>query len=196
VERGQLVGSRSELPGLNRTPLLDTPEAALNQAFAWAVRRDPAGVRADPGDEFDWGDADLEELLEAARTFRRVGPSAGPEPQWLLYQVVAGLFGVRADAAGGRFEVGPWVVDTWRVMALRRIRCHRTILDVEVRPRSEWVGIRFELGFGPAIPLAVSVRNTGPISQVTIDEVPVEGERAVFTLQQQHEVVFFLRSPG
>ena len=44
VERGELVGGGPELPGLNRSPLLDTPEAALNQAFAWAVRRDPAGV--------------------------------------------------------------------------------------------------------------------------------------------------------
>ena len=194
VERGQLVGGGPELPGLKRTPFLDTPEPALNQAFAWAVRRDPSGVRADPGDEPDWGDPDVEELLDSARTFRRVGPWAGPEPQRFLHQVVAGLFGIRADAGGGRFDASPWIVDGWRAMALRRVRCHRTILDFEVRARSEWVTLRLEVGFGPAIPLAVQVRNTGPISQVTIDEVPVEGERAVFTLQQQHEVTFFLRS--
>jgi hypothetical protein len=133
-------------------------------------------------------------LLDSARSFRRVGPSTGLDPQLFLQQVVAGLFGVRADAAGGRFEIHPWRVDSWRAMALRRLRCHRTILDVEMRARSEWVTVRFEVGFGPAIPLSVQVRNTGPISQLTIDEVPVEGERAVFTLQEQHEVTFFLRS--
>jgi len=192
VERGQLVGGGPELPGLNRTPLLDTPEAALNQAFAWAVGRDPAGVRADPTDGSAFSEDDFEELLESTRTFRRVGPSAGLEPRVFLHQVVAGLFGVRADGAGGRFEVAPWIVETWRAMALRRVRCHRTILDVEVRPRSEWVTLRFEVGFGPAIPLAVQIRNVGPISQITIDEVPVEGDRAVLTLLQQHEVIFFL----
>ena len=194
VERRELVGSRPELPGLNRTPLLDTPEAALNQAFAWAVRRDPSGVRADPGAESTWSEGELEELLDSARTFRRVGPSTGLDPQLFLHQVVAGLFGVRADAAGGRYEIHPWRVDSWRAMALRRLRCHRTILDVEMRARSEWVTLRFEIGFGPAIPLSVQVRNTGPISQLTIDEVPVEGERAILTLQDQHEVTFFLRS--
>lgn len=194
VERRELVGGRTELPGLSRTPLLDTPEPALNQAFAWAVRRDPSGVRADPGTEQVWSDVELEDLLDSARSFRRVGPSTGLDPQLFLQQVVAGLFGVRADAAGGRFEIHPWRVDSWRAMALRRLRCHRTILDVEMRARSEWVTVRFEVGFGPAIPLSVQVRNTGPISQLTIDEVPVEGERAVFTLQEQHEVTFFLRS--
>lgn len=196
VERRELVGSRPELPGLNRTPLLDTPEAALNQAFAWAVRRDPSGVRADPGAEPAWSDAELEDLLDSARMFRRVGPSTGGglDPQLFLHQVVTGLFGVRADAAGGRFEINPWRVDSWRAMALRRLRCHRTILDVEMRTRSEWVTLRFEVGFGPVIPVLVQVRNAGPISQVTIDEVAVEGERAILTLQDQHEVTFFLRS--
>jgi hypothetical protein len=194
VERGQLVGRGSELPGLSRTPLLDTPEPALNQAFAWAIRRDPAGVRADPVDGWVFGEDDFEELVESARAFRRVGPSAGLAPQVLLHQVVAGLFGIRADGAGGRFEVTPWVVGAWRAMALRRVRCHRTVLDVEVRPRMEWVTVRLEVGFGPAIPVSVQVRNTTPIGQVTIDEVPVQGDRAVLTLQQQHEVTFFLGS--
>lgn len=195
VERGQLVGRGPELPGLSRTPLLDTPEPALNQAFAWAVRRDPAGVRADPADGSSFGEDDFEELLESARAFRRVGPSAGLAPQVFLRQVVAGLFGVRADGAGGRFEVAPWVVGPWRTMALRRVRCHRTILDVEVRARTEWITLRFEVGFGPPIPLSVQVHNIGPIGQVTIDEVPVEGNRAVLTLQEQHEVTFFLGRP-
>ncbi|HTL04993.1 MAG TPA: glycosyl hydrolase family 65 protein, partial [Gemmatimonadales bacterium] len=66
---------------------------------------------------------------------------------------MAGLFGARADAAGGRFELAPWIPAGWRTMALRRLRCHRTLLSVDVRPRAEWVTVRLEVGFGPAIPL-------------------------------------------
>lgn len=193
VERGELDRRRPELPGLSRAPILDSPVEALNQAFAWSVRRDPAGVRADPGGEPDWGLDDFEELLETAETFRRVGPGAHLEPERFLHQIVAGLFGIRSDAAGGRFEIAPWVVPGWRSLALRRLRCHRTVLDVEVRARAEWVTVAFEHGFGPAIPLAVSLRHAGAIARVLVDEVPLDGERAVFTLQELHEVMFFFR---
>jgi len=78
-------------------------------------------------------------------------------------------------------------------MALRRLRCHRTLLDVEVRPRAAWTTVRLELDFGPPIPLALRLRNAGVIARITVDEVALEGERAVFTLQGQHEAVFFFR---
>ena len=158
------------------------------------MRRDPAGVRADPGGLPDWDDSDCRALLELARTFRRVGPAALPEPEAFLAEVVAGLFGVRADAEGGRFELAPWIPEGWRSMALRRLRCHRTLLSVELRPRSEWATLKLELTFGPAIALAVRLRNAGPIERITVDEIALEGERAIFTLQGQHEVVFFFRS--
>ena len=87
--------------------------------------------------------------------------------------------------------MAPWIPPGWRSLALRRLRCHRTLLDVELRPRAEWVTLRLELGFGPAIALAVSLRNCGPIARVTVDEVPLEGDRAIFTLQGQHELMFF-----
>jgi hypothetical protein len=158
------------------------------------VRRDPAGVRADPGPGLpQWDEADFAELLERARGFRRVGPAALPEPDWLLREVVAGLFGVRSDTEGGRFELAPWLPEGWRTLALRRLRCHRTLLSIEVRPRSEWATLRVEVSFGPPIPLAVRLRNVGLIARVTVDEIPLEGERAIFTLQGQHEVVFFFR---
>jgi hypothetical protein len=192
VERGQLDGSFGELQGLTCSPLLATPEAALNQAFAWAVRRDPAGVRADPGAGLpDWDADEFAELLDQARSFRRVGSAAAPEPEWLLREVVAGLFGVRADAEGGRFALRPWVPEGWRSLAIRRLRCHRTRLDVLVRARADWVAVRLELSVGPAIPLSVGLRHVAPIAQITLDEIPLGGERAIFTLQARHEVTFF-----
>jgi len=121
-----------------------------------------------------------------------VGPGALGDPREFLRQVVAGLFGARADAAGGRFELAPWIPEGWRAMALRRLRCHRTLLSVDVRPRAEWVTVRLEVSFGPAIPLVLSVRNVGPVYGTTVDEVALLGGRAIFTLQGQHEVVFFL----
>jgi hypothetical protein len=177
---------------LKRSPLLDTPDASLNQAFGWAVRRDPSGVRADPGPGLlDWDVAEFAELLDRARDFRRVGAAAFGEPTSFLREVVAGLFGARADGEGGRFELAPWLPEGWRSMALRRLRCHRTLLDIELRPRSEWATVRLELNFGPAIALALSLRNVGAIARITVDEVVLEGRRAIFTLQGQHEVVFF-----
>lgn len=157
------------------------------------MQRDPAGVRADPVAEgTGWDAGDCGDLLELGRAFRRVGPSALGDPRAFLHQVVAGLFGARADAAGGRFELAPWIPEGWRTMALRRLRCHRTLLSVEVRPRVEWVTVRLERSFGPAIPLVLGVRNVGPVQGTTVDEVALEGGRAIFTLQGLHEVVFFL----
>lgn len=157
------------------------------------MRRDPAGVRADPGDRLDWEHAEFAALVELAKSFRRVGPAALPEPEQMLRDVVAGLFGARSDAGGGRFELAPWLPEGWRSMALRRLRCHRALVDIELRPRAEWVTLKLELGFGPAIALSVGLRNVGSIERITVDEVALEGERAIFTLQGQHELVFFLR---
>ena len=158
------------------------------------MRRDPAGVRADPGPGLpEWDAADFQALAERARSFRRVGAPALPEPDAFLREIVAGLFGAHSDAAGGRFGLAPWLPEGWRSMALRRLRCHRTLLGIELRPRAEWTTVRLELSFGPAVPVALSLRNVGPIAQLTVDEVALEGERAVFTLQAQHEVVFFFR---
>jgi hypothetical protein len=156
------------------------------------VQRDPAGVRADPGPGLpEWDEADFEELLERARNFRRVGAKALLEPESLLREVVAGLFGLRSDGEGGRFELMPWLPAGWRSLALRRLRCHRTVLSVEVKPRSEWATVRLELNFGPPIALALGLRNVGAIERITVDEIALEGQRAIFTLQGQHEAVFF-----
>ena len=150
-------------------------------------------MRADPGPGLpEWDEADFEDLLEAARAFRRVGAGALRDPEALLRDVVAGLFGLHADGVGGRFELAPWLPSGWRAMALRRLRCHRTLLSVEVRPRAEWTTIKLELLFGPSIALALGLRHAGAIERITVDEIPLEGSRAIFTLQGQHEVVFFI----
>ncbi len=130
-------------------------------------------------------------MVDEARTFRRVGNPALRAPEALLRDVVAGLFGVRADAEGGRFVIAPWLPEGWRSMALRRLRLHRSVVDVEVRPRAEWAAIRLKLTFGPPIALSLSVRNAGPVGRVTVDEIALQGDRAVFTLSAEHEAMFF-----
>lgn len=112
------------------------------------------------------------------------------DPERLLDRVVGGLFGVRADGAGGRLEIAPFLPDGWRAFGLRRLRSHRTVLDLEVRPRAEWVTVRLAVTFGPALPAQVSLRDY-PVGGVTVDETPLEGVRAVFTAHDEHEVVFY-----
>ena len=114
-----------------------------------------------------------------------------PDAEAFLREIVAGLFGVRADAEGGRFVIAPWLAHGWRCMAIRRLRLHRSLVDVEVRPRAEWATVRLKLTFGPAIALALSVRNAGPVGRVTVDEIALQGDRAIFTLSGEHEAMFF-----
>lgn len=193
---GRTASSWPSWPGshspLAKSPLLDTPESALNRAFGWAAGRAAAAVRADFGGGFpDWDASDFGHLVEEARAFRRVGGPALPDPEAFLGEIVAGLFGVQADAGGGRFVVSPWLPEGWRSMALRRLRCHRTIVDIEVRPRAEWAVVRINRTFGPPIAVALSVRNAGIVGRVTVDEIALQGDRAVFTVQGEHEAMFF-----
>lgn len=151
------------------------------------MRVGPAGGEEDP-----WGDGELEALLEDARRWQRIRATGILDPEVFLRELVSGFWGARMDGAGGRLEVAPFVPSGWRGMSLRRLRAHRTLLDLEVRPRAEWVTVRIAVVFGPAMALALRVRNTSPIASVTVDEIPVGGPRAVFTAGEEHEVVFFL----
>lgn len=149
-------------------------------------------MRADPGSALaQWDAADFALLLEEARAFQRVGPHVLRDPEGFLREVVAGLFGVRADAEGGRFAAAPWMPDGWRSMAIRRLRFHRTLLDLEVRPRAEWATVRLNLTFGPPIALVLSLRNAGAVGRITVDETALEGDRAIFTVSGEHEAMFF-----
>lgn len=174
--------------------MLDTPDAALNRAATWAVhqvgghlRVDPAGVRA-AAFEAD----DERELLEDARRWARVRAPGLLDPAEFLGRVVGGLFGASMDGAGGRLELRPRLPEGWRRMGLRRLRAHRTVLDLEVRPRAEWVTVRLAVTFGPPIATLVSLPDDGPgVARVTVDEVPLDASRAIFTLQGEHEVMLF-----
>jgi hypothetical protein len=143
----------------------------------------------------EWDGADFAHLVEEARGFRRVGEQALPDPAGFLREVVGGLFGARADEPGGRFALAPWVPEGWQSMALRRLRCHRTLVDVELRPRAEWATVRLAVSFGPPIPLALTLRNTAPVARVTVDEVALARDQAIFTLSAEHEIVFFYGVP-
>ena len=45
--------------------------------------------------------------------------------------------------------------------------------------------------FGPAIALLVGLPELQPVTRVTVDEVPLDGPRAIFTAQAEHEVTLF-----
>ena len=146
------------------------------------------------GTEFaleEWDGSDFAHLVEEAKGFCRVGAHALPDPAAFLRELVGGLFGARADQAGGRFQLSPWVPEGWHSMALRRVRFHRTLVNVELRPRAEWTTVRLEVSFGPPIPLALTLRNTPPVARVTVDEVALARDLAIFTLSGEHEIVFF-----
>jgi hypothetical protein len=178
-------------------PLLDTPDAALNRAFGWSAGRAGASVAAGPGvPGADWDGADFAHLIEDARLFHRVGTHALADPAGFIREVVDGLFGVRAEGAGGRYDLAPWVPDGWPRMALRRLRCHRSLVDLELRPRAEWCTMLVSLEFGPAIPVSLSLRNTPPVARITVDEIALAGELAVFTLSGEHEAVFYYGDAG
>ena len=155
------------------------------------MRRAEAEVRAGLAAPEEWDGSDFSHLLEEARAFRRVGPQALPDPAGFLREVAGGLFGARADDPGGRFALAPWVPEGWNSMVLRRLRLHRTLVDIDVRPRAEWATVRLAVSFGPTIPLALSLRNTPPVARVTVDEVALVRDQAVFTLSGEHELVFF-----
>lgn len=104
---------------------------------------------------------------------------------------MGGLFGARADQAGGRFELSPWIPEGWQSLALRRARFHRTLMDIELRPRAEWTSVRLAVSFGPPIPLALTLRNTPPVARVMVDEVALARDRAIFTVSAEHEILFF-----
>lgn len=156
------------------------------------MRGAASAVRAEAGPASpEWDGSDLEHLQITGRAFERVGPGALPDPAGFLREVVSGLFGAAADLDGGRFALSPWLVAGWKRMTLRRLRLHRTLLDVEVRPRVEWATVRLEVTFGPPVPLLLSVRNGGRISRVTVDEIVLDSEQVVFTASGEHEVMFF-----
>lgn len=163
--------------------------------MAWAVGRSGGHLRADPArsNGLTFTGLDAAGLLEDARRWDRVRSNDVLDPDRFLAEVVGGLFGARYDGAGGRLELRPVVPEGWRSMALHRLRAHRTLLDVEVRPRAEWITVRLAVSFGPPVAVEVTLPDEYRVSRVVVDDVPMEAERALFTAAAEHEVVLFTR---
>lgn len=135
-------------------------------------------------------------LIDDVRAWHRVRKPGMLEPVALLGRVTGILLGARQDGAGGRLELCPDLPAGWKSLKVKRLRSHRTLLDLEVRPRAEWVTVRLAVRFGPAIPVRVSLPDTLLVSRVTVDEVPLESHQAILTLQGEHEILFYLGAPG
>ena len=153
-----------------------------------ASRRGRGAGRA--GGPEQWDGSDFSHLLEEARAFRRVG--AGPAPirpvsfaRWRadcsgpgpMIRAVASAWlpgcrkGGAAWCSGASGCTAPWSIST-SVPEPSGPRCA-------------------SVSFGPAIPLALSLRNTPPVARVTVDEVALVRDQAIFTLSDDHELVFF-----
>ncbi len=160
--------------------------------MAWAVARAGGHLRANPAspDRAAFEQDDFDELIEDVRRWARVRDPHLLRPETLLDRVVGGLFGVRVDGPGGRLEVAPFLPEGWRGFGLRRLRCHRTLIDLEVRPRAEWVTLRLAVTFGPPLATAVSLPDFA-VGGVSVDDTALESVRAVFTAHDEHEVVFY-----
>jgi hypothetical protein len=159
----------------------------------WAAGRLGGGLRVDQAGrgERPWDESDLAGLLEDARLWYRVRDDRILDPQELLDAVVGGLWGARLGGAGGRLELRPSMPPGWKSMAIRRLRAHRSLLDVEVKARAEWTTVRLALVFGPPIAVLVRLPETEPVSRIAVDEIPLQGTQAIFTAQAEHEVTLY-----
>ena len=150
------------------------------------MRVDPT-VRADPDD-----DDSVENLLEDARAWARVRTDAVIDPARFLGRVAAVLLGARLDGFGGRFELTPALVPGWKAVRVRRLRAHRTLFDLEVKPRAEWVTIKVAVVYGPSLPVVVRLADSVRVARVAVDEVLLESRQAIFTAAGEHEVTLYL----
>jgi hypothetical protein len=140
-----------------------------------------------------FGAEDLDELLDDTRQWERVRGPGMLDPDDVLRRVVGGLFGARMDGPGGRFELTPFIPDGWKAFAIHGLRAHRTVMDVEVRPRSAWITIRLAVTFGPPLALALALAGDREVERVVVDDAALGAPRAIFTVRDEHEATFFLR---
>ena len=174
-------------------PSIESPDLALNQATAWAIRRVGGHLRANPARavrDSIWDDDDLAGLLGDAREWTRIRSDQVLVAEEFLDRLVGGLLGIRLDGLGGRLEISPSLPQEWRHFRIRRLRAHRTLLDLDIKSRAEWLTIKVALMFGPPMPVAVS-SFSATVSRVAVDEIPMEGPRAVFTIGGEHEVTLY-----
>ncbi|MGE3614726.1 MAG: hypothetical protein AB7L66_02550 [Gemmatimonadales bacterium] len=154
---------------------------------------DPATSAPLPAsDGFERPDGEADELLEDARRWDRVRDPHLLDPEAFLGQLVGGLLGARLDGIGGRLELALRVPEEWKTFRVRRLRAYRTLIDLEVRNRAEWVTVRLAAMFGPPLAVRIALGGERLVGRVTVDEVPLQGAEAIFTLASEHEVTFYL----
>ena len=153
-------------------------------------------MRADPAvrDPFQFDDPDG--LVADARRWHRVRDEGILDPPEFLGRMLRIFLGAAIDSGGGRLDLSPWLPDGWRSLVVRRLRAHRTLLDVEVKRRAEWVTVKLAVMFGPPIAVRLGLSDPELVSRITVDEVPLEADTAVFTASGEHEVTLYLGGPA
>ncbi len=147
---------------------------------------DPAGSQFP-----DWNEADIADLLDDVRMWRRLRSDSAVDPADLLRRVVGGLLGARFDGVGGRLELQPWLPEGWPKMVVRRLRVHRTLIDLDIRVKAEWTTVRLAVMFGPPIAVGLRLPDHFGVARVAVDEVPLPASGAVFTAAGEHEVTLY-----
>lgn len=108
----------------------------------------------------------------------------------LLRGVIEGLWGIVPDATAEAVAVAPFLPPAWKEMALRRLRVGATTLDLRVRRRPGQLVLGVERVHGPRIRLTALPRGTAAPESVLVDDEPLGGGRAAFSVSGEHEVVF------
>lgn len=165
----------------------------MNQAAAWAIRRVGGHLRVDPARAVrsaPWDEEEAEALIDDARRWSRVGGDGVIEADEFLARLVGGVLGAHLDGIGGRMELWPALPGGWKHLVVRRLRANRTLLDLEVKARAEWLTVKLAVRFGPPVPMLVgSLDQT--VARLTVDEISMVGPRAIFTAEGEHEVTLY-----
>ncbi len=147
---------------------------------------DPAGSQF-----AGWDEADIADLLDDVRMWRRLRSDSAVDPADLLRRVVGGLLGASHDGDGGRLELQPWLPEGWRNLVVRRLRVQRTLIDIDIRAKAEWLTVRLAVMFGPPIAVGLRLPDHFGVVRVAVDEIPLQATRAIFTAGAEHEVTLY-----
>ncbi len=131
---------------------------------------------------------------EVLHGLERTGAGTCPDQAWSAAMVIApaieGLWGVVPDALNHTVQLSPYLPQDWNDMALHRLRVGPTTLDLRLRRRPGRFLLKVARAQGPRIRIAATLRSAGPVKQLTVDDEPLGGGRAVFEADTEHEVQF------